>query len=154
MGLSVCLCCIGFRIMTLKPSDSLVYLYYNCSECGERGDEVRLKTAQQPHVTHVCIFCGHVDQIKQIKKVRASFYCQDTIEEDAPTKSELESIIARVQRHRVKRQLKAMGYSNIEANLAINSAIEGMLEFGVSRGWMTDDELFRSAVLAHDKVTA
>lgn len=145
--------------MSIEPSDSLVYLYYNCSVCSEKGDEVRLKTAQQPHATHVCVFCGHVDQIRQIKKVRASFSTKsvvDTLETISPTKEELENTIVKVQRHRVAKMLKGMGYTRSEANLAISAALKqiSMAEFGVCCDWMTDDELFRSAVLEHDKVTA
>lgn len=140
--------------MKLEPSDSLVYLYYDCSDCGERGDEVRLKMAQQSHATHVCVFCGNVDQIKQIKKVKVSF-CGNV---DAIIKIPFDSFYDKVipQPHvrlLVKNLLKNSGYTDSEAQLAIKRAIQFHAPLKVSTEPFGTDELFRKAVLEHDKAT-
>lgn len=57
----------------LEPVESLVYLYYRCTKCGEVGDEVRLLEAKIPHCNHICMFCGHVDRIKQIEDITFNY---------------------------------------------------------------------------------
>jgi len=53
----------------IEPVDFLLYLYYECSDCGNIGDEMRLNEVQTWQ-KHVCKICGNIDELKPIPKVQ------------------------------------------------------------------------------------
>ncbi len=59
--------------MGLKPVDSLVYLYYQCSKCGTKSDDVCLADAQSPYFSLRCHHCGNCDEIEQVGQVKLGF---------------------------------------------------------------------------------
>ena len=50
-----------------------MYVYYNCSKCGERGDEMRIREVMRSGSVHTCHFCGNVDEIEQVSRVSIHF---------------------------------------------------------------------------------
>lgn len=50
----------------IEPVDFLLYLYYECSDCGSIGDEMRLSEVQT-WGKHVCPTCGNVDELEKVK---------------------------------------------------------------------------------------
>lgn len=118
----------------IKPVESLVYLYYKCSECGEVGDEMRLAEVSVPNPVHVCPFCNHADQIKPIKDIQI-LYNQET------TTTSKEDFSAK--NHAVVDSacslLTPLGYKS--------RVVRPILERLVSQGVVDVKDLFRRTVL-------
>ena len=123
----------------IKPCDSLIYLYFNCSKCGERGDEMRLDECKDGG-KHRCMFCGHTDDIEPISRITVVYN-----KNKKPTK-EPEGRWQKHKHHRVAEQLLLdSGYAVHEARLALQRAL-------VHHDPATPIELFKLAVLEHEEI--
>ena len=131
--------------MGLKPVDSLVYLYYQCSKCGTKSDDVCLADAQSPYFSLRCHHCGNCDEIEQVGQVKLGFvtttrpWVREEIE-----RTEKKSDTAK----QVRKLLIESGYGVRESDAAIEAAMKrcGKLT--------TVDKLFKRAVQEHEQATA
>ena len=120
----------------LKPSDSLIYVYYECSNCQEKGDELRLSEVKHKAYHH-CEFCGNVDMIQPIKDI--SFVYSNQVE----SKKEVSVDNSLVKS--AEKLLVGTGMNSGDAKKCVKLAY---------RSDITLDELFKLAVLEHDKLKA
>jgi len=118
--------------MKLRPENSLIYLYYKCSKCGEEGDTISIEQAKQKGTTHYCEYCGKVDHIEQIEEVVVRFVGQKKKRKRLNPDTEF-----------VYGLLVEQGYLTAEATTAIEKAR--------LHNPKTKEELFRLAVLEHSK---
>lgn len=58
----------------LEPVDALVYVYYKCTKCGEVGDSMRVNEVKKRTAEHECMFCGNVDRVKPVRKVKLEYW--------------------------------------------------------------------------------
>lgn len=123
----------------IEPVESLIYLYYRCTKCGEVGDEVRLIEARTPHARHVCMFCGHIDQIKRIEDVEFK-YKTPKVTQLSADKSKHGTNLGKYQK--IFKSLVKLGYDR-ERSEQVVTALMGDDE-------MSTQQLFKLAVLQLD----
>ncbi|RLI49037.1 hypothetical protein DRO61_05645 [Candidatus Bathyarchaeota archaeon] len=128
--------------MPIKPVDALVYVYYNCSKCGGRGDEMRIKEVMRAGAVHTCHFCGNVDEIEQVSRVSIHF-------DDGPKKTTQKSptkFIGDNDKIFVKSMLQNIGHPVRLATQIIDRVVD-------EQNPETREQLFKLCVIELDEVT-
>jgi len=141
----------------IEPIDSLVYLYYKCSSCGEVGDSIRLAETQQRLggvYNHVCPFCNHVDPVRPIRNMKIEYHKMFSDPNAGRGKTTSTKIVHTVDDRRTydktKKLLKKYGYSPTQIKDGLDSVLTSMPH---SDEDLTAEALFKLVVLELDEQT-
>lgn len=109
--------------MKIKPSKLLIYVYYDCSKCGNRYEELRLSELKYTK-TLVCDCCDNRDSIEPPDFLGA-----------APQKEKVKAY----KNDKVKSKLVFLGYGSKEVEKTISNILE-------KNPNTSDDTLFKLVV--------